>query len=91
MSVVHAPIDGCHAAAHVSYFFSDASIIYPITPSTPMAEYVDSWAAKGRKNAFGQTLRVEEMNSEGLLQAPCTELSARVCWPPPTRRPRASC
>nr|WHT24065.1 ferredoxin/flavodoxin-dependent pyruvate dehydrogenase [Giardia intestinalis] len=65
MSVVHAPIDGCCAAAHVSYFFSDASVIYPITPSTPMAEYVDSWAAQGRKNAFGQVVRVEEMNSEG--------------------------
>ncbi|TNJ29398.1 Pyruvate-flavodoxin oxidoreductase [Giardia muris] len=59
------PVDGNCAVAHVSYFFSDAALIFPITPSSPMAEYVDSWAAQGRKNGFGQILRVEELNSEG--------------------------
>ena len=58
------PIDGCTAAAHVAYYFSDNAIIYPITPSSPMAEYVDAWAAQNRLNAFGQVVRVDEMNSE---------------------------
>ncbi len=44
--------DGNAAAAHVAYMFSEVSCIYPITPSSPMAEYVDEWAAKGRKNLF---------------------------------------
>lgn len=58
------PIDGCTAAAHIAYYFSDNSIIYPITPSSPMAEVIDSWAAQGRINAFGQVVRVDEMNHE---------------------------
>jgi pyruvate-ferredoxin/flavodoxin oxidoreductase len=58
------PIDGCTAAAHVAYYFSDNSLIFPITPSTPMAEYVDQWAAANRKNAFDQIVRVDQMNSE---------------------------
>ncbi len=57
--------DGNEAAAHVSYMFSEVAAIYPITPSSPMAEHVDSWAAKGRKNLFGQTVMVQEMQSEG--------------------------
>ncbi|MBQ1248508.1 MAG: pyruvate:ferredoxin (flavodoxin) oxidoreductase [Selenomonadales bacterium] len=57
-------MDGNAAAAHVSYAFTDAAAIYPITPSSPMAEYVDEWAAKGRKNIFGQTVKVVEMQSE---------------------------
>ncbi|MDR2009141.1 MAG: pyruvate:ferredoxin (flavodoxin) oxidoreductase [Bacteroidales bacterium] len=56
--------DGNHAAAHVAYMFSDMACIYPITPSSNMAENVDEWAAHGRKNLFGQTVRVEEMQSE---------------------------
>ena len=56
--------DGNAAAAHVAYMFSEVSCIYPITPSSPMAEYVDEWAAKGRKNLFGETVRVMEMQSE---------------------------
>jgi pyruvate-ferredoxin/flavodoxin oxidoreductase len=56
--------DGNHAAAHVAYMFSDMACIYPITPSSNMAENVDEWAAHGRKNIFGQTVRVEEMQSE---------------------------
>ena len=57
--------DGNEAAAHVSYMFSEVAAIYPITPSSPMAEHVDTWAAKGRKNLFGQTVMVQEMQSEG--------------------------
>ncbi len=57
--------DGNEAAAYVSYMFSEVAAIYPITPSSPMAEHVDTWAAKGRKNLFGQTVTVQEMQSEG--------------------------
>ena len=57
--------DGNEAAAHISYMFSEVAAIYPITPSSPMAEHVDEWAAKGRKNIFGQTVSVQEMQSEG--------------------------
>jgi len=58
-------VDGNTAAAHVAYAFSDVAAIYPITPSSPMGEVVDEWSAEGRKNIFGQTLRVQEMQSEG--------------------------
>jgi len=57
-------IDGNTAAAHVAYAMSDVAAIYPITPSSPMGEVADSWAAHGRKNIFGQTLRVTEMQAE---------------------------
>jgi len=57
--------EGNHAAAHVAYLFSEVAAIYPITPSSDMAEYVDSWSAHGRKNLFGQTVSVTEMQSEG--------------------------
>jgi len=57
-------MDGNQAAAHVAYAYSDVAAVYPITPSSTMAEYVDEWAAEGRKNIFGQTVRVEEMQSE---------------------------
>ncbi|MBQ9547158.1 MAG: pyruvate:ferredoxin (flavodoxin) oxidoreductase [Bacteroidales bacterium] len=56
--------DGNQAAAHVAYMFSEVAAIYPITPSSPMAEYIDEWAAGGRKNLFGETVRVVEMQSE---------------------------
>lgn len=56
--------DGNHAAAHVAYMFSEMACIYPITPSSNMAENVDEWAAHGRKNIFGETVRVVEMQSE---------------------------
>jgi pyruvate-ferredoxin/flavodoxin oxidoreductase len=58
-------IDGNTAAAHVAYAFSEVAAIYPITPSSPMAEFADEWAAQGRKNMFGQELRIAEMQSEG--------------------------
>jgi pyruvate-ferredoxin/flavodoxin oxidoreductase len=57
-------MDGNTAAAHVAYAFTEVAGIYPITPSSTMAEHVDEWAAEGRKNIFGQTVRVTEMQSE---------------------------
>ncbi len=58
-------IDGNYAAAHIAYAFSEVAAIYPITPSSNMGEYADEWAAKGKKNMFGQVLKVVEMQSEG--------------------------
>ena len=57
-------MDGNNAAAHVSYAFTEVAGIYPITPSSPMADYVDQWSAQGRKNIFGTTVKVVEMESE---------------------------
>ena len=58
-------VDGNTAAAHVAYAYTDVAAIFPITPSsTTMAEAVDEWAAQGRKNIFGQTVNVVEMQSE---------------------------
>ncbi|MBR7177274.1 MAG: pyruvate:ferredoxin (flavodoxin) oxidoreductase, partial [Clostridia bacterium] len=57
-------IDGNTAASHVAYAFSDVAAIYPITPSSPMAEVADEWSAQGRINLFGQTIRIAEMQSE---------------------------
>ena len=58
-------VDGNTAAAHVAYAFSDVAAIYPITPSSPMAEVSDDWAAQDRKNIFGQKVHISEMQSEG--------------------------
>ena len=57
-------MDGNQAAAHASYAFTDVAAIYPITPSSNMAEHTDSWSAEGRKNLFGQPVQVTEMQSE---------------------------
>lgn len=57
-------MDGNNAAAYVSYAFTEVAGIYPITPSSPMADYVDQWAAQGQKNIFGNTVKVIEMQSE---------------------------
>ena len=57
-------IDGNTAASHVAYAFSDVAAIYPITPSSPMAEVADEWSAQGRTNLFGQTIKIAEMQSE---------------------------
>ncbi|MDD7158331.1 MAG: pyruvate:ferredoxin (flavodoxin) oxidoreductase, partial [Firmicutes bacterium] len=57
-------IDGNTAASHIAYAFSEVAAIYPITPSSPMAEYADEWATQGRVNMFGQPLRIAEMESE---------------------------
>jgi pyruvate-ferredoxin/flavodoxin oxidoreductase len=56
--------DGNYAASHIAYMFSEVAAIYPITPSSTMAEYIDEWAAFGRKNIFGETVQVTEMQSE---------------------------
>ncbi|MFA6851329.1 MAG: pyruvate:ferredoxin (flavodoxin) oxidoreductase, partial [Selenomonadaceae bacterium] len=58
-------MDGNTAAAYISYAFTDVAAIFPITPSSNMAESVDEWAVQGRKNLFGQTVEVVEMQSEG--------------------------
>jgi pyruvate-ferredoxin/flavodoxin oxidoreductase len=57
-------MDGTKAAAYASYAFTECACIFPITPSSPMAEYVDEWASQGKKNIFGQTVKVAEMQSE---------------------------
>ena len=57
-------MDGNEAAAHIAYDFTEIAAIYPITPSSPMAEHTDNWSAKGRKNMFGQTVTLTEMQSE---------------------------
>ena len=63
--------DGNQAAAHISYMFSEVAAIYPITPSSTMAEYVDEWAAAGRKNIFGELIikLVDEGKTELLVNA----------------------
>ncbi len=57
-------MDGNEAAAFVAYHFSEIAAIYPITPSSPMAEYTDEWSAKGKLNRYGQTVSLVEMQSE---------------------------
>ncbi|MFA5418321.1 MAG: pyruvate:ferredoxin (flavodoxin) oxidoreductase [Bacteroidales bacterium] len=57
--------EGNYAAAYIAYMFSEVAAIYPITPSSDMAEYVDQWSANGKKNIFGETVKVSEMQSEG--------------------------
>jgi pyruvate-ferredoxin/flavodoxin oxidoreductase len=64
MAKVMKTMDGNTAAAYIAYAFTDVAAIYPITPSSNMAELVDEWAAHGRKNIFGQTVTVTEMQSE---------------------------
>ncbi|TDT51081.1 pyruvate:ferredoxin (flavodoxin) oxidoreductase [Fonticella tunisiensis] len=64
MSKIMKTIDGNEAAAHVAYAFTEVAAIYPITPSSPMAEHIDEWSSKGRKNLFGQEVKVIEMQSE---------------------------
>ena len=58
-------MDGNTAAATVAYMFTELAAIYPITPSSPMAEVVDQWASEGRKNIFGSVVKVAELQSEG--------------------------
>lgn len=65
MPMTKAIMDGNQAAAYISYAFTEVAGIFPITPSSPMAEYVDEWAANGKKNLFGQPVKIVEMQSEG--------------------------
>ncbi len=64
MSKTMVPMDGNEAAAHIAYAFTEIAAIYPITPSSPMAEFTDAWSANGRKNLFGQPVTLVEMQSE---------------------------
>ena len=61
---VYVTVDGNEAAAYIAYAFSEIAAIYPITPSSPMAGKTDVWSAKGKKNLFGQTVQLVEMQSE---------------------------
>lgn len=65
MAKIMKTMDGNTAAAYVSYAFTEVAAIYPITPSSPMAELTDEWAANGKKNIFGQEVKVVELQSEG--------------------------
>ena len=65
MAKVMKTMDGNEAAAYVSYAFTEVAGIYPITPSSPMADYTDIWASHGKKNLFGMPVKVVEMQSEG--------------------------
>ena len=83
--------DGNTAAAHVSYMFTEVAAIYPITPSSPMAEHVDEWAAKGRKNLFGQRVSIQEMSRRLVQPAPSTDRSRLVPSPQHTLHRRVCC
>ena len=82
-------MDGNHAAAHASYAYTEVAAIYPITPSSVMAEATDEWATQGRKNIFGQTVQVTEMQSEAgaavLYTAHCQQVRLLLL----TQLPRA--
>ena len=65
MEKVFKTMDGNTAAAYVAYAFTEVASVFPITPSSPMAEHIDEWAAQGRKNLFGHTVKMQEMQSEG--------------------------
>lgn len=71
-------MDGNTAAAHNAYALSEMSCIYPITPSSPMAEVMDVWATQGRKNAFDEVLKIAELQSEEALPALFTVRLRRV-------------
>ena len=74
-------IDGNTAAAYVAYAMSDAAAIYPITPSSPMGELCDEWAANGQKNIFGQTMNVRQLQSEaGAAAAVHGSLAGHAFW-----------
>ena len=62
-NTVFKTMDGNEAAAYVSYAFTEVATIYPITPSSPMADHVDAWATNGKKNLFGQPVKLVEMQA----------------------------
>ena len=82
-------MDGNNAAAYVSYAFTEVAGIYPITPSSPMADLVDQWSAQGKKNIFGSTVKVCELQSEGGASGTVHGSLSAGAPPPPTRHPRA--
>ena len=73
-------MDGNTAAAHVAYAFTDVAAIYPITPSSPMADTVDQWSAAGLKNIFGNQVKVVEMESEAARRRRCPRFSRYRCY-----------
>lgn len=84
-------MDGNEAAAYASYAFTEVAAIYPITPSSPMAEHVDSWAAHGKKNIFGQPVKLVEMQSEcGAISVVMVQLTPVSCRQA-IRLPRGLC
>ena len=83
-----ATIDGNEAAASVAYRLSEICCIYPITPSSPMAELADEWSSRGSKNVWGAVPGVVEMQSEGGRPGRCTGPSKAVRSRRPSRRPR---
>ena len=84
-------MDGNTAAAHVAYAYTDVAAIYPITPSSPMADSVDQWSAAGQKNIFGNQVKVVEMESEAAPLVLSTALWVQVLLPPPSPLLRACC
>ena len=84
-------MDGNNAAAYVSYAFTEVAGIYPITPSSPMADYVDQWSAQGLKNIFGTTVKVARCSRRQAQPAPFTVRSQPVLSPLLTLHPRAFC
>ena len=79
MSKKYLSMDGNTAAAHVAYAFSEVASIYPITPSSPMAENAETWAAQGKKNIFGSAVNVIEMQSEAGASWGCSRSFTRWC------------
>ena len=73
-----AVMDGNTAAAYASYAFTEVAAIFPITPSSQMAEIVDEWAAQGKKNLFGEPVKVIEMQSEAEPRVPVTAVCRRA-------------
>ena len=82
-------MDGNQAAADVAYAFTEVATIYPITPSSPMAEHVDAWSAHGRKNLFGQPVKLVEMQSEAGAIGAVHGASEQAVSVPPLRRHKA--
>lgn len=85
---IRVTMDGNTAAAYASYAFTEVATIYPITPSSTMAELMDEWSAQGRKNLFGQTVDVREMRMRAVLPEPSTARFRAVRWPAPIRPAR---
>ena len=71
-------MDGNHAAAHASYAYTDVAAIYPITPSSPMAEATDEWATDGRTNIFGHTVQIQRCSLRQVQQVQYTDLWQQV-------------
>ena len=82
-------MDGNTAAAYSAYAFTEVAAIYPITPSSPMAEKVDEWSAKGKKNLFGSTVDVIQMQSEAGAAGTCHGSLQAGARPPPSPPLRA--